>query len=104
MSPLHQIQPFDLEKSQTVVVLIFQAVGQNERPWRHHGAANPKIRLAELDAPSQTQVMRDSGTKQRKKIRRSASLGDSSFYRKYALYERCTGLACMDHVIFLHVI
>ena len=67
MSPLHQIQPFDLEKSQTVLVLIFQAVGQNEKPWWHHGAANPKIRLEELDAPSQTQVMRDSGTRQRKK-------------------------------------
>ena len=67
MSPLHQIQPFDLEKSQTVLVLIFQAVGQNEKPCRHHRAANPKIRLAELDAPSQTQVMRDSGTRQRKK-------------------------------------
>ena len=69
MSPLHQIQPFDLKKSQTqtVLVLIFQAVGQNEKPWWHHGAANPKIRLEELDAPSQTQVMRDSGTRQRKK-------------------------------------
>ena len=71
MSPLHQIQSFDLEesqtKSQTVLVLIFQAVGQNEKPRWHHGAANPKIRLEELDAPSQTQVMRDSGTRQRKK-------------------------------------
>ena len=67
MSPLHQIQPFDLEKSQTVLVLIFQAVGQNRKPWRHHRAANPKIRPEELDAPSQTQVMRDSGTRQRKK-------------------------------------
>ena len=30
-----------------LTVLLFQTVGQNERP-RHHVAANPKIRRAEL--------------------------------------------------------
>ena len=102
MSPLHQIQPFDLEKSQTVLVLIFQAVGQNERPWRHHGAANPKIRLEELDAPSQTQVMRDSGTKQKKKTRRSSYQG--YFVRAFSFHRKCVTMSEMHGLILIKVL